>query len=100
MTLQTQIEAALYEVIDPELGVNIMDLGLIYGIQIDDDNNVTITMTLTTPGCPMHDTISNGVKYRVGQMDGIGEIDVNIVWEPAWSPANMSDHAKDMLGIG
>ncbi|WP_099157201.1 metal-sulfur cluster assembly factor [Virgibacillus ndiopensis] len=100
MTLATEVEASLFEVIDPELGVNVMDLGLIYGVDVDDNNNVNITMTLTTPGCPMHDTISNGVNYRVSQIEGIGEIDVKVVWEPAWSPAKMTDRAKEMLGIG
>lgn len=54
-------------------------------------------MTLTTPGCPMHDSIINGVKQRLEQLEEIGEIDVQIVWEPAWSPVNMSDRAKEML---
>ncbi|GGB39836.1 DUF59 domain-containing protein [Virgibacillus dakarensis] len=99
MSLLTEVRASLFEVIDPELGVNIMDLGLIYAIELDDNDNVKITMTLTTPGCPMHDSIANGVKYRVGQIEGVAEIDVNLVWEPAWSPDKMSDRAKEMLGF-
>ncbi|WP_106498032.1 metal-sulfur cluster assembly factor [Lentibacillus sp. Marseille-P4043] len=99
MSLLTKVGASLFEVIDPELGVNIMDLGLIYGIVLDDDDNVKINMTLTTPGCPMHDSIAKGVKYRVSQIEGVGEIDVNLVWEPAWSPDKMSDKAKEMLGF-
>lgn len=92
-----QVEKALYEVIDPELGINIVDLGLVYRIDTDDDNNVKITMTLTTPGCPMHDSIVGGVNSRLQAINGIGEIEVNLVWDPAWNPAMMSDKAKEML---
>ncbi|SHG22815.1 metal-sulfur cluster assembly factor [Ornithinibacillus halophilus] len=99
MSLENKVGAALFEVIDPELGVNIMDLGLVYGIEADEDNNVVITMTLTTPGCPMHDSIKNGVTYRVKQIEEVHEVEVNIIWEPAWSPAKMSDKAKAMLGF-
>ncbi|MUK90598.1 DUF59 domain-containing protein [Ornithinibacillus sp. L9] len=99
MSLLTKVGASLFEVIDPELGVNIMDLGLVYGIEIDDEDNIKITMTLTTPGCPMHDSIKNGVQYQVSQVEGVGEIDVNIIWEPAWTPAKMSEKAKEMLGF-
>ena len=62
MTLKEQVPEALYEVDDPELGINITDLGLVYGVDVDEKNNVVVTMTLTTPGCPMHDRISTGVK--------------------------------------
>jgi metal-sulfur cluster biosynthetic enzyme len=100
MSLETKIGAALFEVIDPELGINIMDLGLIYGIGVYEDNDVLIKMTLTTPGCPMHDSILNGVKYRVSQVEGVGEVIVDLVWDPAWNPDKMSDKAKEMLGVG
>lgn len=60
------VQDALYDVIDPELGINIVDLGLVYGIDVDEDNNVRITMTLTTPGCPLHESIENGVTSRQG----------------------------------
>lgn len=88
---------ALYEVIDPELGINIVDLGLVYGIDVDEENNASITMTLTTPGCPMHDSIEAGVKHRLNQIDGINDVAVNIVWEPRWEPTKMSDRAREML---
>jgi metal-sulfur cluster biosynthetic enzyme len=100
MSLETKVGAALFEVIDPELGINIMDLGLIYGIGVFEDNDVLIKMTLTTPGCPMHDSIINGVKYRVSRVEGVGEVIVDLVWEPAWNPGKMSDKAKEMLGFG
>ncbi|MFZ3580265.1 metal-sulfur cluster assembly factor [Virgibacillus sp. DJP39] len=99
MSLVTEIEKSLFEVIDPELGVNIMDLGLIYGVEVGTDNDVKINMTLTTPGCPMHDSITMGVKHQLEQLDAIGEIDVNLIWEPAWTPDKMSDSAKEMLGM-
>lgn len=88
---------ALYEVIDPELGINIVDLGLVYGIDVDEENNVSVTMTLTTPGCPMHDSIETGVKHRLTQIEGVNDIQVNIVWEPRWEPTKMSDRAREML---
>lgn len=91
------VEQSLYDVIDPELGINIVDLGLVYGVCSDENNNVIITMTLTTPGCPMHDSITNGVKHRVSQLEEVGEVEVNLVWEPEWSPSKMSDRAKELL---
>lgn len=100
MSLMTQAGAALFEVIDPELGVNIMDLGLVYDIKVDDDNNVDVIMTLTTPGCPMHDSITGGVKWKLKSIEEIGDVSVDLVWEPAWTPEKMSDKAKQMLGFG
>jgi len=97
MTLAEQVKEALYDVIDPELGINVVDLGLVYGIGVDDENNVTITMTLTTPGCPLHDSITTGAKHRVSLIEGVGEINVDLVWEPAWDPGKMSDRAREML---
>lgn len=97
MSYEELVEQSLYDVIDPELGINIVDLGLVYGVISDEHNNVTITMTLTTPGCPMHDSITNGVKHRVSQLDDVGVVEVNLVWEPEWSPSNMSDLAKELL---
>ena len=97
MTLREQISEALYDVLDPELGINIVDLGLVYGIDIDEDKNVVVTMTLTTPGCPMHDSISTGVQNRVKYIEEIKDVEVKIVWEPQWDPSKMSDHAKEML---
>lgn len=78
-----QIEEALRDVLDPELGINIVDLGLIYEINLDDKNNVNIKMTLTTPGCPLHDSITFGIQNRLELLEGIGEIDVQLVWEYA-----------------
>lgn len=98
MDLLSKVRASLFEVIDPELGVNIMDLGLIYGVIVDENtNDVTVRMTLTTPGCPMSDSLKKGVKYRVRQIADVGEITVELVFDPAWTPAKMTDRCKQFL---
>ena len=74
-----------------------MDLGLVYVVNVDEKNNVVVTMTLTTPGCPMHDSISTGVENRVKSINEVENVEVNIVWEPQWDPSKMSDSAKDLL---
>ncbi|MRH43364.1 DUF59 domain-containing protein [Aquibacillus halophilus] len=97
MDLTKQVEEVLYGVIDPDLGINIVDLGLIYNIEIDEKNGVKVTMTLTTPGCPLHDSIVGGVESAIYFIDGIDKVDVQLVWQPAWSPEKMSPKAKEML---
>lgn len=84
---------ALHEVIDPELGYNIVDLGFIYSIEIV-DGIVEITMTMTTPGCPAGDYIVAGVHERCLRIPGVKDVDVTLVWEPAWSPARMQSTAR------
>ncbi len=84
---------ALKDVIDPELGFNIVDLGLIYDLAID-DRTVTVTMTMTTPGCPAQDYITGGVEQRLAQEGTLSAIFVDVVWEPPWSPQAMSPVAK------
>ncbi len=88
----------LRQVIDPELGVNIVDLGLIYKIAFA-DGNLTVIMTLTTPGCPMHDSIADGVKAILHALDGVSSVDVQIVWDPPWHPSMMTDAGKVMTGV-
>ena len=97
MEMDEQVIDALYDVIDPELGINIVDLGLVYGIGVNDDNNIIVTMTLTTPGCPLHESISNGVKHRVSQIEKVRDVQVDLIWEPAWNPGKMSEKARKML---
>ncbi|MFB6466059.1 metal-sulfur cluster assembly factor [Cytobacillus sp. Hz8] len=92
-----QIRTQLKFVLDPELGINVVDLGLIYNIEIINEDTARVTMTLTTPGCPLHDSIATGVKYAVLNVEEIKNVDVDIVWEPAWSPEKMSDEAKRAL---
>lgn len=87
----------LREVYDPELGVNIVDLGLVYEIREEPDR-IYVRMTLTTPGCPMHDTIAGGVKWVLSEKTDKANVEVDIVWEPRWEPSMMSEEARDRLG--
>ena len=91
------VEAALRDVIDPELGVNVVDLGLVYGIEID-GRHVTVRMTLTTPGCPLHGTITREADMRVGRVRGVRTVDVQLVWDPPWTPERLTDEGKRQLG--
>jgi metal-sulfur cluster biosynthetic enzyme len=97
MNLKEKIIEQLYNVIDPELGINIVDLGLIYDININ-EGNVFILMTLTTPGCPLHDSIVGGVKRALADIAGIKDVNVQITWNPPWTPERMSDEALRQLG--
>ena len=93
------IREGLKEVIDPELGVNIVDLGLIYEIKTSDgDNNVEIKMTLTFPGCPAGPYIIAQVNQVVEDLEGVEDVDVEIVWDPAWSPEMMSEEIRMEYG--
>lgn len=97
-TVTTQIYDALHNVYDPELGVNIVDLGLVYGVEIRDDGFVTLTMTLTTPGCPMHESIGDGVGKALGTIPAVTGGEIKIVWEPRWEPSMMTDEGRAALG--
>jgi metal-sulfur cluster biosynthetic enzyme len=87
------VRDALHDVIDPELGFNIVDLGLIYDVAID-GRIVDVRMTMTTPGCPAQEFIVNGVEQRLAREDGITGVFVDVVWDPPWSPRLMSPAAK------
>ena len=91
--------AALKEIYDPEIPVNIYELGLIYGVDITADNHVVVTMTLTTPHCPVAESMPGEVELRVGAVPGVGSAEVNLVWDPPWDPQKMSDEAKLELGM-
>jgi metal-sulfur cluster biosynthetic enzyme len=91
-----EIRELLRQVYDPELGVNIVDLGLVYDIG-NDSGDVYVRMTLTTPGCPIHDTIAGGARRMLEQQPGIRSVKVDVVWDPPWSPDNMSDAAREQL---
>lgn len=103
MTTQTLTEdklwAALRSVIDPELGCNLVDLGLIYSLAID-GGRVDVKMTLTTPGCPMHDSLAEGVQSALLQVEGVEEANVEVVWDPPWNPAMLTDAGREQLGMG
>ncbi len=94
-----EMREALKDVFDPELGYNIVDLGLVYDVQMVDDEVVLVTMTLTTPGCPASSIIEGGVRQRLEDMEGISAVDVDLVWEPRWTPQAMSPDAKQHFGI-
>ncbi len=89
---------ALRQVIDPELDCNIVDLGLIYDIQID-GGKVRVTMTLTTPGCPMHESIRWGVQNTLLKLEEIDEAEVDVVWDPPWNPAMMTAAGRERTGV-
>ena len=91
--------AALKEIFDPEIPVNIYELGLIYGVDVDDEGGVVITMTLTTPHCPVAESMPGEVELRVGAVPGVRDVEVNLVWDPPWDMAKMSDEAKLELGM-
>jgi metal-sulfur cluster biosynthetic enzyme len=93
MPTEDTVRSALRDVIDPELGFNIVDLGLVYDVAID-GRVVDLRMTMTKPGCPAQDYIVNGVEQRLALEDGITGIYVTVVWSPAWSPRMMSAIAK------
>jgi metal-sulfur cluster biosynthetic enzyme len=96
--LKSKVYEKLKTVIDPELNINVVDLGLIYNVVISEQDDVNITMTLTTPGCPLHDSITSGVRYSVEALEETRNVHVNLVWEPAWSPEKMSPEGLKLLG--
>ncbi len=93
------IIVALKEIYDPEIPVNIYELGLIYGVEVTDDGHAAVQMTLTTPHCPVAESMPAEVELRVGAVPGVGTVDVNLVWDPPWDPSRMSDEAKLELGM-
>ena len=93
------VVSALKEIFDPEIPVNIYDLGLIYGVEVDDEAHVTVTMTLTTPHCPVAESMPAEVELRVSAVPGVRDAEVNLVWDPPWDPQKMSDDAKLELGM-
>ncbi len=97
---ETQILDSLRQCMDPEVPISVVDMGLIYGITVQDDNKVDIKMTMTTRGCPLHDTLVNDVKRYVTKVPGVTGVNVEIVWEPAWTPEKMSEEGKKMINYG
>lgn len=89
---------SLKDIFDPEIPVNIYDLGLIYNVEVD-EGHVVVTMTLTTPHCPVAESMPAEVELRVGAVPGVGDAEVNLVWDPPWSPDNMTDEARLELGM-
>jgi FeS assembly SUF system protein len=97
--IHDDVMEALETVEDPELHIDIVNLGLVYGVEVDDDGNVKVTMTLTAMGCPLAGMINEMVTAACKSVDGVKDVEVNIVWNPPWSKDRMSRYAKMALGI-
>jgi metal-sulfur cluster biosynthetic enzyme len=91
------VRDSLKKCMDPEVPLSIVDMGLIYGIDVTEDNNVNIKMTMTTKGCPLHETMVDDVKRYAKKVSGVNNVDVEIVWDPPWTMDKMSDEAKAMM---
>lgn len=98
-TNEEAVLESLRQVIDPELGCNVVDLGLIYSATIS-GSKVTVIMTLTTPGCPMSESIARGVQNALLGLEGVEEVEVELSWDPPWNPSMMSDVGRAMTGVG
>ncbi|HEU4365698.1 MAG TPA: SUF system Fe-S cluster assembly protein [Candidatus Krumholzibacteria bacterium] len=97
--LREKIIAALKTCYDPEIPIDIWELGLIYDIAVSESNDVTLTMTLTTPHCPAAETLPADVEQKVSAVEGVASVKVEITWEPAWSPQLMSEAARLELNL-
>ncbi|HJE15357.1 MAG TPA: metal-sulfur cluster assembly factor [Lapidilactobacillus dextrinicus] len=91
---------ALESVIDPELGIDIVNLGLIYEVDLDDDGLATVNMTLTTMGCPLTDYLSDNINHALKALPEVNDVEIELVWYPQWNPDMMSRYARISLGIG
>jgi metal-sulfur cluster biosynthetic enzyme len=98
MVTEQQIYDAISTVVDPEVGFNLVEMGLIYGVDIGEDGNVMVTMTLSTRACPLHQMIVQWVKEACEKVEGVHNCEVNVVWEPAWNITMAADNVKQALG--
>ena len=98
-TLDERVVAALKTVYDPEIPVNIYELGLIYDVVVGPDRDLTIRMTLTSPMCPVAESLPIEVQQKVSAVEGVSSVDVDLVWDPSWTPDMMTDAAKLQLGM-
>lgn len=99
LEMENKVIAAIKQVYDPEIPVNIYDLGLIYELTIDEQNNVSVLMTLTTPNCPVAEDMPGIVQKEIKMIEGIGEVTVELTFEPPWDMEKLSDEAKLELGL-
>ncbi|GAB4575340.1 MAG: hypothetical protein Tsb008_15680 [Rhodothalassiaceae bacterium] len=97
--LHDRVIAALRQIYDPEIPVNIYDLGLIYDVRIDERNSVDVRMTLTTPHCPVAESMPHEVDMKLRAVEGVNDVDVDLVWDPPWDMSRMSDEARLELGL-
>ena len=99
LSIETEVVNVLKTTFDPEIPVNIYDLGLIYDIEVDDHKKVRITMTLTAPNCPVADSLPVEIRERVSAIEGVGEVDINLVFDPPWNQSMMTEEALLELGM-
>lgn len=97
--MKGSLMGALENVIDPELGIDIVNLGLVYDAELDEEGTAKVTMTLTSMGCPMGPQIVANIKQELMELPEVKDVDVNIIWNPPWSRENMSRYAKMALGV-
>ncbi len=99
MITKDDVMKALSDVFDPELGLNIVEMGLVYDVRIEDEGKkVHVDMTLTTPGCPLHQTLAYAARRAIEGLDGVEDAEVELVWSPPWSPDKMTEEAKRKIG--
>ncbi|KPL86968.1 metal-sulfur cluster assembly factor [Ardenticatena maritima] len=98
MVAEKEVWEALKQVIDPELGVNIVDLGLVYEVHCTPEGRVQVKMTMTTPACPLSRYLTDAVEAALWRLDGVSAVDVQLVWDPPWHAGMMTEEAKRALG--
>lgn len=99
MPTQEDVLNVLKEVDDPEIGVNVVDLGLVYTVDVQGGGDVNVEMTLTAPGCPMHDAIARAAEMAIETLPDVKEAHVTMVWNPPWSPDRLTDEGRRLLGF-
>ena len=99
MDLKEKVIAEIKKIYDPEIPVNIYELGLIYKIDVDEKNKVNVDMTLTSPNCPVAESLPNDVKNNIKKVEGVSDVNLNLVWEPPWDKDKMSEAAKLELNL-
>jgi metal-sulfur cluster biosynthetic enzyme len=99
MVSEDEVRSAMKQVEDPELGVNVVDLGLVYNVNTDDAGNVVIDMTLTSMGCPLTEKILEDARAAVGPLEGVENVEINWVWDPPWSPDSMTEEGKFLMKV-
>ena len=97
--IKSKVIERIKKIYDPEIPVNIYELGLIYKIDVDEKNNVNIDMTLTSPNCPVAESLPNEVKENIKKVEGVSDVNLNLVWEPPWNKDKMSEAAKLELNL-
>ena len=97
--IKSKVIEAVKKIYDPEIPVNIYELGLIYKIDVDDKNKVNVDMTLTSPNCPVAESLPNEVKENIKKVEGVSDVNLNLVWEPPWDKDKMSEAAKLELNL-